>query len=214
MYIELVDSLRCITAHEDSWLVASADEMVGRHIRTGVLGCPVCRAQYPIRDFVVEFGAAVPSPVVVPASPGEVERIVALLSLAEPGGAIVLGASHVALASAVNAEAEVSIVVLDPPPTAVLGPGISGISGAPHLPFGSRSLRGIVLDERTATGSWLDSAVHALRPGGRLLAPASAPIPRGLTRLAADDRQWLAERDAAIVSEPVTLRARGARRAD
>ena len=35
-----------------------------------------------------------------------------------------------------------------------------------------------------------------LAPGGRLVAPADAPVPNGVTELARDERQWVAERDA------------------
>ena len=40
MFVELVDLLRCPHAHEDSWLVAAADETADRHIVHGSLGCP------------------------------------------------------------------------------------------------------------------------------------------------------------------------------
>ena len=53
MFVELVDLLRCPRPHEDTWLVAAAEAMSGRHIVRGTLGCPVCEAEYPIRDGVV-----------------------------------------------------------------------------------------------------------------------------------------------------------------
>ena len=55
MFIELVDALRCPVPHEDSWLVASAERTESRHIVTGTLGCPVCRAQFPIRRGVADL---------------------------------------------------------------------------------------------------------------------------------------------------------------
>ena len=58
MFLELVDSLRCVRTHEDSWLIARADELVDRHIVQGELGCPVCEARYPIRDGVADFRGA------------------------------------------------------------------------------------------------------------------------------------------------------------
>ena len=48
MHSEMVDTLRCLSVHEESWLVAAADETEGRHIMRGLLGCPVCHARYPI----------------------------------------------------------------------------------------------------------------------------------------------------------------------
>src|SRR5690242_21064587 len=55
MFIELVDALRCPVPHEESWLVASATRMEARHIVDGLLGCPVCHAEYPIRNGVADF---------------------------------------------------------------------------------------------------------------------------------------------------------------
>jgi len=57
MFIELVDSLRCLTPHEETWLVASVAEMSGRHIIDGRLGCPICRRSYPVREGVGIFTA-------------------------------------------------------------------------------------------------------------------------------------------------------------
>src|SRR5688572_33340449 len=56
VFIELIDSLRCPVDHDESWLVASIVERSGRDIVAGTLGCPVCRAEYPIRDSIAVFG--------------------------------------------------------------------------------------------------------------------------------------------------------------
>src|SRR5437588_666402 len=47
--------LRCPETHEEAFLVMSTGEMVGRMVRSGILGCPVCRREYPILKGVVEF---------------------------------------------------------------------------------------------------------------------------------------------------------------
>src|SRR6476661_835620 len=64
MFIELMDALRCPVPHEDSWLVASATRMEARHIVEGVLGCPVCHAEFPVHRGVVDFrrGGTSPAP--------------------------------------------------------------------------------------------------------------------------------------------------------
>ena len=106
MHIDLVDSLRCVEAHEESWLVASFDEMDGRVIVRGTLGCPVCRRRYPIADRVawlgVDPGSAVRPVAVVAddvlAGADEVTRLAALLGLAEQGGLCVLEGRWAALA--------------------------------------------------------------------------------------------------------------------
>ena len=55
MFIELVDALRCPRPHEESWLVLAASRLEARHVLEGTLGCPVCHAQYPIRDGIVDL---------------------------------------------------------------------------------------------------------------------------------------------------------------
>jgi hypothetical protein len=66
----------------------------------------------------------------------------------------------------------------------------------------------VALDSATADVARLDAAVRALRPRGRLVAPADAPLPGGVAELARDAEHWVAERDAAVVSDVVTLRRR------
>ena len=41
MFIELIDTLRCPTPHDESWLVLAADRMAARHVVEGTVGCPV-----------------------------------------------------------------------------------------------------------------------------------------------------------------------------
>jgi len=37
----MIDLLRCINAHEDTWLVASFREVTNRIVTEGTLGCPI-----------------------------------------------------------------------------------------------------------------------------------------------------------------------------
>jgi hypothetical protein len=55
MFIELVDALRCLHEHEESWLVAAVERFEGRYIDRGSLGCPVCRTQYRIDRGAADF---------------------------------------------------------------------------------------------------------------------------------------------------------------
>src|SRR2546422_788150 len=48
MHIELTELLRCPEPHQPDPLVLSTGEMAGRMVRTGLVGCPVCRKEYPI----------------------------------------------------------------------------------------------------------------------------------------------------------------------
>src|SRR5689334_5423026 len=100
MFVELIDLLRCPRPHEDTWLVASAEETASRHILRGALGCPLCGAEYPVVDGVADFGEA---PVAGPAEDhvdaDDTMRAAALLGLTAPGATVVLGGVWQAVAA-------------------------------------------------------------------------------------------------------------------
>jgi len=210
VFIEFVDALRCLRPHESMWLVAAPDRMVGRHIVSGTLGCPVCRAEYPVVDGVAYFGAEPGEPAAAradsspPANPELVLRAAALLGLADGGGTAVLGGTWSAAATGLLDLAAVHYLLLDPPYPARAGDGMSVIRTAGALPLAAACVRGVALDEATAGAPVPESAVRALRPGGRLVAPAGAPLPPGVRELARDPRHWVAEREAPP-SPPVRL---------
>jgi uncharacterized protein YbaR (Trm112 family) len=208
MFVELVDLLRCPRPHEDSWLVAAAEATAGRHIVRGTIGCPVCQAEYPIRDGVVLFGDAVSGEAVSGHAEAplprwddgeraaEGMRLAALLDLSTPGGTVVLGGAWQLCADALLALADVRVLLVDPPRAPDLRDEVSAVRGA-ALPVAPDALRGVALDGGTATPERLTAAARALRPRGRLLAPAAAPLPGGVTELARDGRHWVAEREPA-----------------
>ena len=217
MFIELVDSLRCVEPHEDTWLVAAVSRMDGRHIMDGVLGCPICRREYPVRDGVGWFTP----PTVPPAAPHEspraadrtargdrelAERAGALLGLLDPGGVIVLGGRWVGCSDLLADVGPAHVVVLDPSAVPSENERVSAIRVAERLPFAAASLRGVALDEAPTGTELLASSVSALRSRGRLVAPAGAPLPDGVVELARDAEDWVAER-AAVASAPVPLRS-------
>ena len=199
MFIETIDALRCLTPHEDSWLVASFERMEGRTVVTGRLGCPVCRASYPIVDAVGWFGVAPGTP--RPATPvpdageDEVLRLAAMLGLTSPGGLVVLGGGWGALAPALQLIAPAQYLLVNGPVVAGLAPGASELRVADALPVAAGRLRAAALDEGTL--ELLAGTVRALAPRGRLVAPAATPLPAGLGELARDARHWVAEQGAA-----------------
>src|SRR3989454_1638702 len=93
--------LRCPEAHEEAFLVLSTGEMVGRMVRSGLLGCPACQREYPIVQGVAHFSASgtggelTPRPTnavaagAPPRSP-DTQTLQALLELSGPGGYVVL----------------------------------------------------------------------------------------------------------------------------
>ena len=216
MFIDLLDSLRCLRPHEDTWLVGSFDEMDGRDVVRGTLGCPTCRAEYPVRDGVVYFAEPGPAAARVvgrlttralaPTDADEVVRLAAMLGLVGAGGLVVLGGRWAALAPALADLVEQLQLVLIGAAGVPLGGGISALVVDDALPLAAQSCRAAALDEATATPGLLAGAARALRARGRLVAPVAAPRPAGLVELARDDRVWVAERtDGDVAGAPVPL---------
>jgi len=212
MFIELVDSLRCVSAHEDTWLVAGVTRMDGRRIVEGKLGCPVCRREYPVRDSVAWFAGTPFDPEAsrlthapAPAPEDRAMRAAALLGLTDAGGIVVLGGSWADCAEAIAELGPSHVVVLnraipiDAPQT------VSCLVVGDRLPFAAGSVRAVALDAELAATS-LGSATGALRARGRLVAPASTPVPPDVSELARDEQDWVAER-VAVASPPVALRS-------
>jgi uncharacterized protein YbaR (Trm112 family) len=196
MFIELVDALRCPVPHEESWLVAAAARMEFRHIVEGTLGCPVCRAEYPVRRGVADFRRGPGGHAGAGGMPSEEEatRLAAFLDLSDAGGfALLLGAWSVH-APLLRSLVETPLIVVDPPEGTEGEPGISGIRCDGPLPLAAASVRGIAVDRGDADR--VASAVRATRVTGRVVAPVEVPLPSGVTELARDGRVWVAERDA------------------
>ena len=209
MFLELVDALRCVRTHEDSWLVARADELDGRHIIRGELGCPVCATRYPVRAGVVDFTAGASRPRERASEQGMALRAAALLGLTEPGGLVVLAGAWSACADELLGMIDgVQLLALDFAAGTESGGALSLALIADVLPLAASCARGIALDLEHSTGSLLDGAAAALAPGGRLIAPASAPVPPMLRELARDERHWVAARSAESVSAPVSIASR------
>src|SRR2546423_13307889 len=51
----MIDLLRCVNDHEDTWLVASFTQITNRMVIEGTLGCPICSAEYEITGGVADF---------------------------------------------------------------------------------------------------------------------------------------------------------------
>ncbi len=207
MFIEVIDSLRCVRAHDESWLVAAITTMAGRDIREGSLGCPVCGAEYAIREGVAIFDPGAPPNESLPRNPHDESdadaamRCAALLGLFDSGGIALLGGVWARSARAMLDIAQVAILVVGPPRGLILGTGVSEIRVGEVLPLATGSVRGVALDEHTCSTALVAGARRALVPGGRLVAPVTAAIPDGMIERARDDEHWVAE--AAPVPAPV-----------
>lgn len=200
MFTELVDVLRCPRPHDESWLVLAAHRMEGRDIMAGVLGCPVCHAEFPIVDGVARFADSAPDATEVPA-PVEAEalRLVALLDLTGARGYAIIVGELGAHAANMRELTDVQLLLVNPPGELVMGSGLSGLTiGATwsKLPLAAATARGMAFDDAT-TQAQLAAGVEAVAVGGRILSPVALPMSDGLKELARDDRHWLAEREAA-----------------
>lgn len=212
MFIELVDALRCPNPHEESWLVASAVRLEARHIVEGTLGCPVCRAVYPVRDGIVDLsGGMHQAPDEAHGSaPGEAERLGALLALADASGFAVLMGHWGTGAHELSAMTDCPLVLIDPPAGIRAAPGISIIRTNGLVPIAAGAARGVAVDVVDLHGTHaarVDSAVRATKVKGRVVASSSLPLPQGVTELARDSELWVAEREP-TPSPLVTLHVR------
>jgi uncharacterized protein YbaR (Trm112 family) len=214
MFIELVDDLRCPRPHEETWLVASTNRTEGRDIIEGTLGCPICRAEYPIRSGVVWFGEGEQAPSrlsnrAIPPDPELAIRLAAFLDLSDAQGFALLAGAWGPVAQLLQRVVPTHLVLLNPRPHVVAGNGISVLEIAAGIPLADATCRAVALDDARADAGDLDAAVRVLRPRGRLVAPAATPLPSGVIELARDGHLWVAER-AGPPPRLVPLQSRGA----
>jgi len=205
MFIELIDALRCPRTHEESWLVLAAAQIDARHVRDGTLGCPVCRAEYPIHDGIADFRLAdVGTPALEAArhdvGPNVAEHVsadhlAAMLSLGDALGFAVLTGEWARLADGLlELGNPPPLLLVDPPEGSVMAAGLSGLRAGAALPLAAGAARAIAVDGTDETR--LASAAHTTRATGRIVAPARAHVPAGVRELVRDDTLWVGEREA------------------
>jgi hypothetical protein len=200
VFIEMLDLLRCVNSHEDTWLVASLKAISNRFVLDGTLGCPVCHAQYSIRNGVADFRQAGDLPRAVPEhfplsfSRDELAvRMGAFLNATEPGATLVLGGSWAEAAQEVSVMTEARVLALNPGTAVEESETVGLLRVSREIPLASGSALGVALDE-TFPADIVSSAIRIVRPGGRIVGPASLDPPSGLAVLARDERHWVAEK--------------------
>ena len=205
MFIELVDALRCPRTHEESWLVLAASRIEARHIQEGTLGCPVCRAEYPIRDGVVDLrldrtvapaarvGPSADAPPITDRVPPD--HLAAMLNLGDAlGFAVLVGAWGRHATSLLELSHVPPLLLVDPPPGIGMIPGLSGVHADATLPIAVGAARAVAVDDDSVTR--LESAARTTRAGGRMVGPAHAAMPLGVRELVRDAHVWVGEREA------------------
>ena len=199
MHLDVIPALRCPRDHEESGLVLVADETRGRHVVTGVLGCPICEAEYPIRDGV----AYISDPVASDVSPrtDEIIRTAAMLGLTEPGGIIMLAGQWAATADAISEIAEALVLVVNPPARADYVERVS-VLYADQLPIAEDALRAAAIDTSVR------DIASLLRPKGRLVATHTVPVPPDIAEIARDAEYWVGERREVVPVLPLMRASR------
>lgn len=197
MHIELTEMLRCPDPHREEYLVLSTGEMLGRMIRSGTVGCPVCRQEYPIARGIVDFtGGAMRDLVPARAPAPDPQTLQALLELSGPGGFVVLvgsAARHAAgLAGlmagihfvGINAAADVEELAV-----------LSLLRASGVIPLRQAIARGVIVGGEAATSQWLAEAHRVLLRGRRFVVEDEEPeLPIGLERLASAPGLWVGEK--------------------
>jgi hypothetical protein len=211
VFIPLVDSLRCIAGHEDTWLVASIERSEDRDIRQGFLGCPICFAEYPIREGIVYFGVD-PSASNATAMPPSVTeddgvRLAAALNLTDPRMVAVLFGAWGAYAPVIRGFSPAHLLLVNPPSGIASGDGVSVIRTATVAPLARSVTDGVAIDSG-ASPAMAESLVASLRAGGRMAGPIdlAPPAPGDVAELTRDHRIWVAERSQTATSPLISLR--------
>lgn len=206
MRLELAERLQCPRAHEPTPLVVIAGRKDDRDIVEGIAGCPVCRIEATIGRMGIRFaGLEDPqregsdasadrsaigdlSRAQTDAPPMDIERLGALLGLAEPGGSVLLCGRYGAAAAALAAAYEVLVVVTEPWPHDSSDVVLAESGDA--ICFTDGTFRALALDLGQSP-SLVRSALRSGAAGARVVAPAALERPADVNELARDEQEWV-----------------------
>lgn len=210
MHIELTELLRCPEPHAPGHLVLSTGSMLGRTLRSGTVGCPVCRREYPIQDGIVEFGVVAGGAQGGPAvgerrgaERGAVDEpfradaatLQALLDLGGPGGIVVLVGRAVERAEGLAAlMGGIHFVGVNPSPDLEPSPVLTLLRAPSLIPLRDAVARGVVVGRAHARSPWLAEAVRVLLRGRRLVVEGQELDEPGVNRLAVGEGLWVGEK--------------------
>ncbi len=199
MHIELTELLRCPERHEEGYLVMSTGEMLGRMVRSGMLGCPACGKEYPIVRGVAHFSrpSGEPThPVSRISHPADAQTLQALLDLSGPGGYVLLlgSAAHHAVGLA-GLMAGIHFVGVNAPDDVEELPVLSLLACEAMIPLRQTVARAAIVGPDRLGTAWLAEARRVLLPGRRLVIESErVAAPAGLTQLALGHGLFVAER--------------------
>src|SRR5437016_4379984 len=201
VHIELTEMLRCPEPHGEAFLVLSTGEMRGRMVRSGILGCPICRREFPIVKGIVDFAGSVAAPQApLPASRSphlvDSEALQALLDLSGPGGYVVLvGAAARHAVGLAGLMGGIHFIGINAPGDVEELPVLILLACETMIPLRRAMARAVVVGRERASPPGLNEALRVLLPGRRLvIEDADATAPAGLKQLAVGQGLWVGER--------------------
>lgn len=168
MFIELSEMLRCPGPHEETFVVVATDVMDERSVRQGVVGCPVCQAEYRIDEGIVRFGTAgSPRP---PHGGSDVAVLHSLLGLEGPGGYVVLLGSAAERARDLATLLEgVHFVGVNAPEHVRESARLSLLESDGSIPLRTGVARGVVVGPDYAEDPWLAEASRVTLRGRHIV---------------------------------------------
>lgn len=203
MYIELLDTLRCVVDHPQIPLVTAITDRDGRFVVNAVMGCPTCRAEYAIENGVACFRPPETNiSLVEPVDDSDDDvavRVAAFLDVSEGAVIGLIGtwatkSAEVAEVSGSRVFALNSLVALEE------SDRLGIIRTGRRLPFADGGLRGIAIGEPGWNTHDIEAAARALAPGGRMVLPVSVDLPSVLQEVAHDDALRVAEKRGPLVA--------------
>ena len=205
MFIELLDLLRCINEHEDTWLVASFKAVTNRFVMEGTLGCPHCSAEYPILNGIADFSAGLElprrkgeRPVAIRDREELATRAGAFLNVTEPGATVVLGGMWADAALELSVMTEARVLAINSKAGAEESETVALLLVGSRIPVAPGSILGVALDA-SFPAETVASAVKAVRPGGRIVGPVEIPPPSEVAVLAKDEDYWVAQKAPEVI---------------
>ncbi len=207
MFIEMLEQLRCIEAHEESWLVATFHRLENRELIEGELGCHVCGARYPVTRGVAWFGV---EPATIdalgrPTSEIDVLELAAFLNLAEHGKSVAVTGAFGAASTEIAERFGARVFAVNPVSDTAGSEWVGVLHTTRLFPLAPGSLDGIVLDADVGAEQ-AERAIVYLGSGGRLVLAAGLPVPAGVEVMARDPRFTVAQK-----LPPLTTLGRGSR---
>jgi hypothetical protein len=190
MFIELTDHLRCPEDHEEAFLVLLPEQLSGRSVRSGTLGCPICDRRFVLRNGVLDVGGGEsPDARVDQLTP---EAIGPLVGLSGPGGYLVLVGGPAARWREVKALVPgVALVAVNPPAEVLDEDGVSVLRGG-RLPLKTNSMRGVVLGAPFgADPRWVQEAARVVLPGLRVVGEGPEPSEAVVELMASAAGVWV-----------------------